>query len=378
MSRRPILLAASPTAPWPTSDGLSLRVYHLLRELASSWDIALVAPAVDPVHRATMPPLPLYSYTEVPVGGEGWAATSAALDRSVGALARELRPACAIAWPGAERAWLADASLPPLVADRVDSAALTAWRDLGMQRTLRQRLSMGRHLLDVALYERRVARRASACIAVGERDVAAIRRVGGGARVCLVPNGVALPVLADLPAKSAVPTAIFSGVLGYGPNVDAAIYAARELWPRVREAVPDARLIIAGRTPVPEVTALASQPGVELRIDVPDMRAELARAWVALAPMRTGTGIKNKVLEAWACGTPAILSTLATNGLAIPPGSEGLVVDGTRDSAAAIVDLLRDAPRRERAGREARQLTERAFSWPVVAQELSRILGSVQ
>ena len=69
--------------------------------------------------------------------------------------------------------------------------------------------------------------------------------------------------------------------------------------------------------------------------------------------MRTGVGIKNKVLEAWACGRPVVMTRLATNGLTLPPGHEGLVQDGARQIAEAVIRLLQD-PARRRLGAAAR------------------------
>src|SRR6185295_14547642 len=90
--------------------------------------------------------------------------------------------------------------------------------------------------------------------------------------------------------------------------------------------VPGARLVLAGRRPTSSVVALGEVEGVEVHGNVPEMSAELREAWLAVAPMRLGAGIKNKVLEAWAAARPVVMTRIAANGLTLD-GMEQLVTD---------------------------------------------------
>ncbi len=166
----------------------------------------------------------------------------------------------------------------------------------------------------------------------------------------------------------------FTGSLDYHPNIDAAVFAARAVFPHVRAAMPEARLLIAGRRPGPAVRALAALPGVEVAADVADMGDVLARTRVALAPMRAGSGIKNKVLEAWACARPVVMSRIAANGLSLPDGHAGLVRDGAAAQAAAALALLRDKGRAVALGEVARVHAASAYSWRRQGAAMDRIL----
>src|SRR4029078_3989681 len=124
----------------------------------------------------------------------------------------------------------------------------------------------------------------------------------------------------------------------------------------VRARKPLARFVIAGRAPTPEVTALAAVPGVEGLGAVPDMAASLGRAWVAVAPMRSGAGIKNKVLEAWAAGTPVVMTQMAATGSSLDRDAQRLFGAQPEELAALIVALLDDSAERWRQGASARTL----------------------
>jgi glycosyltransferase involved in cell wall biosynthesis len=184
--------------------------------------------------------------------------------------------------------------------------------------------------------------------------------------------------VAALAAEDAAPTVVFLGSLGYAPNVDAALVAAEAIWPRVAAAVPEARLVIAGRAPVPEVAALAARPGIAVAADVPDIVPVLSRAWVSIAPMRIGVGIKNKVLEAWACARPVVMTPLATNGLVLPPGHEALVRRDAAGLAEAVVGLLRDQGARRAAGAAARALVRERFGWAGAAGRIDALLRAAR
>jgi glycosyltransferase involved in cell wall biosynthesis len=169
---------------------------------------------------------------------------------------------------------------------------------------------------------------------------------------------------------------IFSGVLAYPPNIAAVTWFAGEVWPQIRAAEPRARFVVAGRTPVMEVRALDGRDGIEVRGDVPDMRAELEQAWVAVAPMRSGTGIKNKVLEAWAAAKPGVMTRVASNGLALDEDAASLITDGPAAFAACVVQLLRDSADRVRLGRAAHALARDRHGWGDAAERLHQLLAA--
>lgn len=282
----------------------------------------------------------------------------------------------ALVFAGAEALWFGRRDLPTAVVDLIDCNALEFWRSARTTRGARARLSRLREMAVSVAYARRGFRAFTATVCVGETDAAWLRRMGGGARVHVVPNGVTLP--AEAPRATDAPVLSFTGSLDYHPNIDAALFAARAVFPLVRATLPEARLLIAGRRPVAEVRALGELPGVEIAADVADMHDVLARTAVALAPMRAGAGIKNKVLEAWACARPVVMSRVAANGLTLPESHAALVRDGAEAQAAVTVALLRDPRRAAELGALARAHVTSAFTWERQAGRLDAILRAAR
>ncbi len=117
---------------------------------------------------------------------------------------------------------------------------------------------------------------------------------------------------------------------------------------------PDARLALVGRAPPPRVRALAGLPGVDVTGEVPDVRPWLTGSRVFVCPMVTGTGIKNKLLEAMATGLPCVATPLGLGGLRVHHGRELLVGSTAEAIAAALIQVLDDNDLADRLGRTAR------------------------
>jgi glycosyltransferase involved in cell wall biosynthesis len=151
---------------------------------------------------------------------------------------------------------------------------------------------------------------------------------------------------------------------------------AREVLPRLRRLEPDASLRIAGARPAAAVLELAKRDGVEVAPDVPSMLAELHRAAVAVLPQSSGSGMKNKVLEAFAAGTPVVTNPAGIDGVVgAEPGVHYLEADGPDALAEACARLLASPDERVRIALAARALVERAYSWDSRADALLELYG---
>lgn len=198
---------------------------------------------------------------------------------------------------------------------------------------------------------------------VSEEDRRAILDLAPDARVEMIPNGVDTERFRPSDDTRGDQRLVFHGVLRYPPNVTAARMLARQVLPRVRSEVPDARLELIGLDPTPEVRDLGRLPGVTVTGWVDDIAAALTRADVYVCPMTTGTGIKNKLLEAMACGLPCVATPLATQGLQVVDDVHLRVRGSEEGIAAAVVGLLRDRGTARDLGAAAREHVLANHSW---------------
>jgi glycosyltransferase involved in cell wall biosynthesis len=183
-------------------------------------------------------------------------------------------------------------------------------------------------------------------------------------RVRIIPNGVNLPPLDpnDGRPPATVGRILFVGTMNYSPNEDAAVFFAREVWPRIRSR-QEAELRIVGHSPPPSVQRLSGLPGVRVLGSVPDIEPELRQASVVVAPLRYGGGTRIKVLEAMAYGKPLVATSFAVDGLGLEPGRHVLTGDDAVSLAAACQKVLDDPDEGVRVGRQGRILVEERYQW---------------
>ena len=145
-------------------------------------------------------------------------------------------------------------------------------------------------------FEAAAMRRVYTTLVVNEKERGALRTVAPDRSIVVMENGVDLSSFAANTAPQDSASVVFCGVMNYRPNVEGAVWLAREVWPLVRSARSDARLTLIGASPLTEVSALASdRTGVAVTGTVPDVRPYLWAAAVAAAPLLVARGIQNKV-----------------------------------------------------------------------------------
>ena len=179
--------------------------------------------------------------------------------------------------------------------------------------------------------------------------------------ILIVPNGVDHDYFKPQ-EKEKKYDLVFTGNMSYPPNVNAVEYLAHEIMPIVWKTLPETKLYIAGATPDPKVKKAASA-----RIIVSgwldDIRDAYAESRIFIAPMRIGTGLQNKLLEAMSMRLPAITSPLANASLGAKPDEEILVGDNAETLAQHILTLLTDKEKADHIAQAGFDFTNRVYDW---------------
>jgi len=380
------LLVAAPFVPYPLDFGGAIRIYELLRHMAARHEVVLLCP--EPIGREASAALSFCAAVEgFPApASRPWheharrllgplpasvSLTADALLSRVHRLVRGRR------FDVAQIEFLGLAHLRDAVPDGVPTALVehclateSRARQLGLMPWGPRRLYYAFDSLKLRRYEPAAIRAFDACIAVSERDAEQIRAWAPRVRTTTVPNGVDTEFFQ--PAEDAGDTELlFLGSFHLdAANVDAAVRLAREILPRVRRRVADARLTIVGTQPPVSVARLAGLPGVRVAGGVSDVRPYLARAAAVALPLRAGAGTKVRIATAMAAQRTVLASPLAAEGLDAVPGEEIVIARGAEEFVEEATALLRDARRRMRIGRAARARAVRDYDWRVLARRL--------
>ena len=382
------MVVVSAWEPWRRPDAANLVLREQLSRLAGRHEISVLAAGAD----RSVGDVPAAALAELPNLDLEWFGTarSAGLDR----LAR-----LAWSWRTREPAHVRYVARPQLMAvlrrraaSGVDVLHLHGWGTAGLWRAApsvptihaaidpwavnlrNRRVGTAARLSDIGQrtliqrHERRHYPRHRAVVVVTGSDAARVRRLAPAARVDVVPNGVDLG--AEPQPVPDVATLGFHGAFESQANVDAARTLVRDVLPRVRTALPQVRVLLAGRQPPPEIRRMADA-SVDVMADVDDVRTALDVMSVHVDWFTSGAGLKNKVLEAMAAGRPVVTNQLGSAGIG---EGDGVAVAPDLDAAAAeIVRLLRDRGLLAAVGRAGRRRAASEFSWDANADRLDQL-----
>jgi glycosyltransferase involved in cell wall biosynthesis len=215
-------------------------------------------------------------------------------------------------------------------------------------------------------YEAQACCRADRVLAVSKADAAALRELVPDVQVTVVPNGIDTRAYTPTLPHSVTPTLVFTGTMDFRPNVDAVLWFAQEVLPRIRAQVKNVRFFAVGQRPHRRLDVLRGDPAVVLTDFVEDTRPYIAEAAVYVVPLRMGGGTRFKILEALAMGKAVVSTALGAEGFPVTHGRELLLADEAGDFAQAVISLLNAPEQREALGRAGRAFVEARYDWRVI------------
>ena len=168
-------------------------------------------------------------------------------------------------------------------------------------------------------------------------------------------------------------TMLFVGSFRHLPNQEALDWFTSEVLPRVVSQRPEAKLVIVGSDPPPVFGRLQANRNVVMTGFVPDIREPLSQCAVFVCPILTGSGVRVKLLEAFAAGIPVVSTKLGAEGLADKTGLICELADNPNEFAAAVVSLLEDPERGERLATEARAVVAKSWDIRAMTRQLETV-----
>ena len=224
--------------------------------------------------------------------------------------------------------------------------------------------------------------RADHVITVSQHDADVLRTVARHDRITAVPPGVDKAQLVPRDRRPEPGKILYVGHMEHEPNLDGLLYLYREIWPSVRHDYPNAQLLVAGKGAKHEIARVAPEtwarierdPSVEIADFIPDLAAAMDTSVLLAAPLRLGSGIRNKVIEAMAAGLPVVTTSLGVEGIGAVHQRDILIADEPHAFAKEIVNLFKDQKLQQRLSDAGRRLAARNHDNDVVVQRLEHAL----
>lgn len=262
----------------------------------------------------------------------------------------------------------------PKILDIVDSETLFLWREI---KTGSADLNTWKHLLAAFMTSRKYVKKCEAIITVGREDSENIKRLTGYQNVYTVPNGVDYGFYCpNGEVQKTDGQVVFSGSLSFSPNQRAIQWFVKNCWRDIIREIPNAQLIVIGKDPKKELKDYLESSFENVRVIgfVEDIRDYVRMSQVSIAPMVSGSGIKNKILEAWALGQAVVSTSLGAKGLICEDEKDILLADNPGQFSRQVIRLINDKNMRERLGEAARKNVVRNYSWQSISNEFNRLI----
>jgi sugar transferase (PEP-CTERM/EpsH1 system associated) len=215
-------------------------------------------------------------------------------------------------------------------------------------------------------------------ITVSDDDRKTLETEFGITRISTIPTGVDTDFFRPVAEQPQRARLVFVGSMDWDPNEDGVAWFLRDIYPRIRQAVPDASFAIVGRAPSPRLRAIAErEPGVEITGWVPDVRPHLAKAEVVVVPLRIGGGTRIKIPEAMAMAKAVVSTPIGAEGLPFQDGRQIRIAEKPEQFAQAVVELLNNVPLRNSLALAARREVVNHHGWETVVARVENILEHV-
>jgi len=195
--------------------------------------------------------------------------------------------------------------------------------------------------------------------------------------IAVVPHGVDIEKFGFSHPEGEEKRLVFVGNYLHYPNADAMLHFLSDVWPGLKDLVPDVKLSIVGQGPPSELQAYAQEEGIEVTGRVDDVVPYLKKGRIFICPVRLGGGFRGKILEAMAVGRPIVSTSLGAEGIPAQDGENILIADKAEDFARNIHNLLSDASLYQKISRNGRRLVEDKYAWEKGVEVLEGVLEAM-
>ena len=383
------ILLMTDALPFPLDHGLKLRVFNFCRELYKTHEIDLLCYDTSPLPEELVPLFHRVFQFEKPKANdtsnknllqkllnpfsyEGLVRSSEDAKLSFPNLINEYEYDLIWVYRGMMTT-LPENLNTPVVADIIDDYMLDYWRRLKAATKLLDKVKYYKWYKTVCSYEREVFSRATRLVFASTPDAEACERQLKHTPCDVVSNGVDVNYYKAIEGIEKDPNLIvFEGKMDFAPNEDGMLFFCEEVFPKILKIRPQTKLRIVGKNPTPAISALASS-NIDVTGFVDDVRTYVQEASVFVCPLRFGSGVKNKILQAWSLGMPVVGTTKTTGGINAIDGQNMLIEDDPSQFALKVCDLLDDTSMQGKLGANARRDIVADFSWQTKSKELNAL-----
>ncbi len=259
-----------------------------------------------------------------------------------------------------------------LVNHNVESLRVFRWSKV--ERNLLMKLFLRYQYSKLKKFEKKVCLEFDRCTVVSETDKEILTKLCGRGNFVIIPNGVDVHYFHASNAVPVANTLVWAGSMSGAYNRDAVIYFLEEIWPLIQNEISNTRVTFVGSSPPEILKRMAAQSvNVECTGYVEDVRPYIEKSAVFIAPLRSGSGTKVKVLNAMSQGKPVVTTAIGAEGIEAQPDEDIVIADDPAEFARKTVYFLKHSEEAKKIGQRARSLIEKKYDWEVINRTIRQV-----
>jgi polysaccharide biosynthesis protein PslH len=224
-------------------------------------------------------------------------------------------------------------------------------------------------------YERHTCLRFRQCVMITPDDEKELKSLCPGAKTSIIPCGIDVD---KYPVKrknmGTTKRITFLGSMDWLPTEDAMLYFLQEIWPILIRKIPNLEFYMIGKLPSNRVLRLCKSPQIVVTGYVDSVLPYLEETDVFVVPLRIGSGMRIKILEALCMGIPIVSTAIGMEGIEAVPGKDLLVADTPEDFAKSVIHVMETPVVAGELSQRGRQLIQEKYSIPIVGSQWEKLL----
>lgn len=233
-------------------------------------------------------------------------------------------------------------------------------------------------VMKLKYWETHFWKKARKVVAMSLSDAKEMKKLVPNLKIDIVPNGIDFEFFNNKPRiqDPKCPKVLYVGNFKWLQNVEAVQILITDVWPKIKNKIPNAKLWIVGMNITPKVQKFAGDD-VEITQGIPDIRDAYRQSTVLVAPIKGPGGTRLKILEAMASGLPVVTTKVGAEGLGVTNGKEALIADTPEELVSMAVSVIKDVKLSDSLSDLGRQFVKRNYNWDKSADILDRIYTEV-